>query len=87
MKHNFEILVNQLQTAFDSVYKNLINESIKDVDEEIRITKKGRRITAAYYVNGECIRHANAKCSKEDKFNFEYGSKLAFKRMWGDPDA
>lgn len=87
MRQNFEILVDKLQTAFDSVYKNLINESIKDVDEEIRITKKGRRITAAYYVNGECVRHANAKCSKEDKFNFEYGSKLAFKRMWGDPDA
>ena len=56
-------------------------------EEEIRIVKKGRRITAAYYVNGECIRHANAKCSKEDKFDFEYGSKLAFKRMWGDPNA
>ena len=87
MRQNFEILVDKLQTAFDSVYKNLINESIKDVDEEIRITKKGRRITAAYYADGECIRHGNAKCSKEDKFNFEYGSKLAFKRMWGDPDA
>lgn len=34
-----------------------------------------------------CVRHANAKCSKEDTFKFEYGSKLAFKRMWGDPDA
>lgn len=87
MKQNFEILVDKLQTAFDSVYKNLINESIKDVDEEIRITKKGRRITAAYFADGECVRHGNAKCSKEDKFNFEYGSKLAFKRMWGDPDA
>ena len=87
MKQNFEILVDKLQTAFDSVYKNLVNESIKDVDEEIRITKKGRRITAAYYVDGECIRHANAKCSKEDTFKFEYGSKLAFKRMWSDPDA
>lgn len=87
MKHNFEILVNQLQTAFDSVYKNLVNKSIKDVKEEIRIIKKGRRITSAYYADGECVRHGNAKCSKEDKFNFEYGSKLAFKRMWGDPDA
>lgn len=87
MKKNFGILVNKLQTAFDSVYKNLVNESIKDVDEEIRITKKGRRITAAYYVNGVCVRHANAKCSEEDAFKFEYGSKLAFKRMWGDPDA
>lgn len=87
MKHNFEILVNKLQTAFDSVYKNLVNESIKDVKEEIRIIKKGRRITAAYFTDGECVRHGNAKCSKEDKFNFEYGSKLAFKRMWGDPNA
>ena len=87
MKHNFEILVDKLQTAFDSVYKNLINESIKDVKEEICITKKGRRITAAYYVDGKCVRHANAKCSKVDVFKFEYGSKLAFKRMWGDLDA
>lgn len=87
MKHNFEILVNQLQTAFDSVYKNLANKSIKEAKEEIRIIKKGQRITAAYFIDGKCVRHANAKCSKEDVFKFEYGSKLAFKRMWGDPNA
>lgn len=55
--------------------------------EEIRIIKKGRRITAAYYVDGKCVRHANSKCSKEDNFDFEFGTKLAFKRMWGDPNA
>lgn len=87
MKQNFEMFVDKLQTAFDGVYKNLVNESIKNVQEEIRIIKKGRRIIAVYYVNGKCVRHANAKCSKEDVFKFEYGSKLAFKRMWGDPDA
>jgi len=87
VKRNFEILVNQLQTAFDSVYKNLANKSIKKVKEEIRIIKKGRRITAAYFIDGKCVRHANAKCLKEDVFKFEFGSKLAFKRMWGDPDA
>ena len=87
MKHNFEILVNQLQTAFDCVYKSLCNESIKDVNEEIHIIKKGRRITAAYFIDGKCVRHGNAKCSNEDTFKLEYGSKLAFKRMWGDPDA
>lgn len=60
---------------------------LTETKEEIRIIKKGRRITAAYYVDGKCVRHANTKCSKEDNFDFEYGSKLAFKRMWGDPNA
>ena len=77
--------INALQKAFSNLYKSLTGDYDAD-EEEIRIIKKGRRITAAYFADGECIRHANAKCSKEDKFNFEYGSKLAFKRMWGDPD-
>ena len=77
-------MINNLADTFRRVFKN-IYESLKE--EEIRIVKKGNRITTAYYVDGKCARHANAKCSKEDKFNFEYGSKLAFKRMWGDPDA
>lgn len=87
MRNNFEILVDGLQTAFDLLYKSMCNEPIKDTNEEIRIIKKGRRITAAYFIDGKCVRHANAKCSKEDTFKFEFGSKLAFKRMWGDPDA
>lgn len=85
-------MINDLTTAlrcvFENLYEALTDDYVsKEKDEEIRIIKKGRRITAAYYVDGECIRHANAKCSKEDTFKFEYGSKLAFKRMWGDPDA
>jgi hypothetical protein len=81
-------LTTALQCAFKNLYEALTYDFIpKEKDEEIRIIKKGRRITAAYFVDGECVRHGNAKCSKEDKFNFEYGSKLAFKRMWGDPDA
>lgn len=60
---------------------------LTETKEEIRIVKKGNRITAAYYVDGKCVRHANSKCSKEDNFDFEFGSKLAFKRMWGDPNA
>lgn len=78
--------INNLQKAFSKLYKSLTCDYGAD-EEEIRIIKKGRRITAAYFADGECIRHGNAKCSKEDKFNFEYGSKLAFKRMWGDPNA
>ena len=77
-------MINNLADAFRRVFKN-IYESLKE--EEIRIVKKGNRITAAYYVDGKCVRHANAKCSVDDNFNFEYGSKLAFKRMWGDPNA
>jgi hypothetical protein len=75
--------------AFIYGMKNMMRtlRELTETKEEIRIIKKGRRITAAYYVDGKCVRHANTKCSKEDNFDFEYGSKLAFKRMWGDPDA
>ena len=77
-------MINNLAYAFRRAFKN-IYESLKE--EEIRIVKKGNRITAAYYVDGKCVRHANSKCSKVDTFKFEFGSKLAFKRMWGDPNA
>lgn len=75
--------------AFIYGMKNMMRtlRELTETKEEIRIIKKGRRITAAYYVDGKCVRHANTKCSKEDNFDFEYGSKLTFKRMWGDPDA
>lgn len=75
--------------AFIYGMKNMMRtlRELTETKEEIRIIKKGRRITAVYYVDGKCVRHANAKCSKDDTFKFEYGSKLAFKRMWGDPDA
>ena len=83
---NIDELLDAIQQAGNALCELLVKAFGSD-EEEIRIVKKGRRITSAYYVNGKCIRHANSKCSKEDKFNFEYGSKLAFKRMWGDPDA
>lgn len=81
-------LTTALQCAFENLYEALTGDyGQKEKDEEIRIIKKGRRITAAYFIDGKCVRHANAKCSKEDTFKFEFGSKLAFKRMWGDPNA
>lgn len=81
-------LTTALQCAFENLYEALTGDyGPKEKDEEIHIIKKGRRITAAYFIDGKCVRHANAKCSKEDTFKFEFGSKLAFKRMWGDPDA
>lgn len=75
--------------AFIYGMKNMMRtlRELTETKEEIRIIKKGNRITAAYYVDGKCVRHANSKCSKEDNFDFEFGSKLAFKRMWGDPNA
>lgn len=75
--------------AFIYGMKNMMRtlRELTETKEEIQIVKKGNRITAAYYVDGKCVRHANSKCSKEDNFNFEFGSKLAFKRMWGDPNA
>lgn len=78
---SFKVLANFAERLQKVLYRSL------ETKEEIRIIKKGRRITAVYYVDGKCVRHGNAKCSKEDTFKFEYGSKLAFKRMWGDPDA
>lgn len=75
--------------AFIYGMKNMMRtlRELTETKEEIRIVKKGNRITAAYYVDGKCVRHASSKCSKEDNFDFEFGSKLAFKRMWGDPNA
>lgn len=75
--------------AFIYGMKNMMRtlRELTETKEEIRIVKKGNRITAVYYVDGKCVRHANSKCSKEDNFDFEFGSKLAFKRMWGDPNA
>lgn len=83
---NIDEVLDAIQYAANALCE-LFVKAFEPDEEEIRIVKKGRRITSAYYVNGKCVRHANAKCSKEDKFNFEYGSKLAFKRMWGDPNA
>lgn len=83
---NIDELLDAIQQAGNALCELFIKAFEPD-EEEIRIVKKGRRITSAYYVNGKCVRHANAKCSEEDAFKFEYGSKLAFKRMWGDPDA
>lgn len=83
---NIDEVLDAIQQAGNALCK-LFVKAFEPDEEEIRIVKKGRRITSAYYVNGKCIRHANSKCSKEDKFDFEYGSKLAFKRMWGDPNA
>ena len=81
-------LITTIQTVVEGIYNILTGDyKAEETKEEVHIIKKGRRITAAYFVNGKCIRHANAKCSKEDVFEFEYGSKLAFKRMWGDPNA
>lgn len=75
--------------AFIYGMKNMMRtlRELTETKEEIRIVKKGNRITSAYYVDGKCVRHANSKCSKEDNFDFEFRSKLAFKRMWGDPNA
>lgn len=81
-----EAIVDAIQQAGNALCE-LFVKAFEPDEEEIRIVKKGRRITSAYYVNGKCIRHANSKCSKEDNFDFEFGSKLAFKRMWGDPNA
>ena len=81
-----EAIVDAIQQAGNALCE-LLAKAFGTDEEEIRIVKKGNRITAAYYVDGKCVRHANSKCSKEDNFDFEFGSKLAFKRMWGDPNA
>lgn len=57
-------LTTALQRAFENLYEALTGDYVqKEKDEEIRIIKKGRRITAAYFIDGKCVRHANSKCS------------------------
>lgn len=79
---NINEVLDAIQQAGNALCE-LFVKAFEPDEEEI----KGNRITAAYYVDGKCVRHANSKCSKKDNFDFEFGSKLAFKRMWGDPNA
>ena len=57
-----------------SVYFDLVQS------DEITITRYGNKVVAKY---GKKV--GIAKCSPEDKFNFETGAKLAFERLFEKP--
>ena len=49
----------------------------------IYITSKNNKITATMRnLDGKYIKHATAKCNPEDKFNYEFGKKLALSRLF-----
>ncbi|MFR7590262.1 MAG: hypothetical protein ACLUVC_02370 [Longibaculum sp.] len=56
----------------------LINKST----QEIRVTVKGSETIAVMKEDGNVIKRSTAKCSPQDKFNFETGAKLAIERLF-----
>ena len=49
---------------------------------DIHISSDGKTTTAKFYVNGQVVREAEAKCHPEDRFNFHTGAELAFDRLF-----
>ncbi len=50
---------------------------------QLEIKQKNRSVIATLYDNkGAFIKYAKAKCSPEDKFDFEVGKKLALQRLF-----
>lgn len=50
-------------------------------DNKIVITTDGMETVAKLYDGKKIIKHATAKCSPDDEFNFETGAKIAFERL------
>jgi len=62
-----------------------VNEKYFDLAEDTRkvvITVKGKETIATLYENNATVRKGIAKCSPDDKFDFEIGAKLAFERLF-----
>ena len=59
----------------DEMFEGLANE------KKILITSDGTEMLARLYVDGKVVKRATAKCSPEDKFDFNVGAKLAFERL------
>ena len=53
------------------------------VNEKIVITTDGKITTATKYDGKTVVKTAVAKCSPDDKFDFETGAKIAFDRLIG----
>lgn len=50
-------------------------------EQKIVITTDGKTTTAKLYDGKKFIKEAKAKCSPEDKFDFETGAEIAFSRL------
>lgn len=53
------------------------------VNDKIVITTDGKTTTAKFYNGKTVTKTATAKCSPDDKFDFETGAKIAFERLTG----
>lgn len=56
-------------------------------NNEIHITTDGVVTHAILKENGKVAKRSKAICSPQDEFNFEYGAKLAFDRLFGIENA
>ena len=52
-------------------------------ENKIVITSDGEKMLARLYDGKKVIKTATAKCSPDDKFDFETGAKIAFERLFG----
>ena len=58
--------------------------SCESLNIDITTNKSGNKINAIMKNSeGKYIKHATAKCSPEDEFDYEYGKKLALSRLFG----
>lgn len=56
-------------------------------DNKVVITTDGKETIARLYENDKVIKSAVAKCSPDDRFDFNTGAKIAFDRLMGEkPD-
>ena len=59
-----------------------VDEMFEPINErKIVIITDGMETVAKLYDGKKIIKHATAKCSPDDEFNFETGAKIAFERL------
>jgi len=54
-------------------------------DNKIVITTDGKTTLARLYEGNKVVKSAQAVCSPDDEFNFDYGARLAFDRLMDKP--
>lgn len=59
-------------------------ELVNDIPQYIIINQQSNTVTASLKQGKEVVKTAKAKCSPDDKFEFEVGAKLAVERLLGD---
>ena len=63
--------------------EGLAPEQPEQPEQKIVITTDGKTTLARLYDGKKVIKRAEAKCSSEDKFDFNVGAELAFNRLMG----